>query len=110
MMSNFVIMKSMNTPNKGLVRYIVFKDTDTWYAVGLEFNIVESGDDPRIALMNLLDAVAGYVESCKKIKGARVSPLNQKTDAEYEKFWAILNSPKKIKSPYQVSTFGVTRV
>ncbi len=100
----------MNTPQKGSVRYIVFKDADTWYAVGLEFNIVESGDDPRIALINLFDAVAGYVESCKKIKGARVSPLNQKTDAEYENLWKILNSPKKIKSPFQVNTFGITKV
>ena len=32
----------MNTPQKGKVRYIVFKDGGTWYATALEFNIVES--------------------------------------------------------------------
>jgi hypothetical protein len=100
----------MNTPQKGAVRYIVFKDSDTWYATGLEFNIVESGDDPRIALINLFDAIQGYVESCQKIKGSRVSPLNQKADPEYEKLWSIVSSAKRIKSPFEISTFGITRV
>jgi len=102
--------QSMNTPNKGKVRYIVFKDTDTWYAVGLEFNIVESADDPRIALNNLFDAMQGYVESCSKVKGSRVSPLNQKTDIEYEKLWSIITSEKKLKSPFVVNTYGLTTV
>ncbi len=100
----------MNTAQKGQVRYIVFKDGSAWYAVGLEFNIVESADDPRIALINLFDAMQGYVESSKKIKGTRVSPLNQRTDEEYEKLWSIVASQKKIKSPYQISTYGVTAV
>jgi len=100
----------MNTLQKGSVRYIVFKDGDTWYAVGMEFNIVESADDPRIALLNLFDAMHGYVESCKKVKGSRLSPLNQMPDAEYEKLWSILNAPKATKSPYQISTFGVATV
>ena len=100
----------MNTPQKGQVRYIVFKDAAVWYAVGLEFNIVESADDPRIALMNLFDAMQGYVESSKKIKGARVSPLNQRADEEYERLWSIVSAPKKIKSPFQISTYGVTTV
>ena len=100
----------MNTPQKGQVRYIVFKDSAVWYAVGLEFNIVESADDPRIALMNLFDAMQGYVESAKKIKGARISPLNQKTDEEYENLWSIVSAPKKIKSPFQISTYGVTAI
>lgn len=98
----------MNTPQKGQVRYIVFKDGAVWYAAGLEFNIVESADDPRIALMNLFDAMQGYVESSKKIKGARVSPLNQRTDEEYEKLWSIASAPEKVKSPFQISTYGVT--
>lgn len=100
----------MNTPQKGNVRYIVFKDGTTWYAVGLEFNIVESGDDPRIALINLFDAMQGYVESCRKIKGARMSPLNQKSASEYEKLWTLLNTKKKIKSPFQINTYGVATV
>ena|ERR1035437_4236207 len=102
----------MNTPQKGSVRYIVFKDKDTWYAVALELNIVESGDDPRIALNNLFDAVVGYVESCRKVRGARVSPLNQKPDAEYEKLWSNINSNKGkgIKSPFQINSFGIVKV
>lgn len=102
----------MNTPQRGSVRYIVFKDKDTWYAVGLEFNIVESADDPRIALNNLFDAMQGFVESCRKIKGARVSPLNQEADEEYEKLWSNINANKGkgIKSPFQINTFGILKV
>ncbi len=97
----------MNTPQKGKFRHIVFRDGDTWYAVALEFNIVESSDDPKLAFFNLLQAVSGLIESCKKIKGSRVTPLNQKTDPEYEKLWSILNSTKPIKSPFEVNMFGV---
>lgn len=100
----------MNTATKGTVRYIVFKDKGVWYAAGLEFNIVESGDEPRIALLNLFDAVDGYVKSFRKIKGARLSPLNQSADPEYEKLWAIVTATKKVKSPFEISTYGVTTV
>jgi len=100
----------MNTLHKGSVRYVVFKDAGTWYAVGLEFNIVESADDPKIALNNLFDAMSGYVESCRKVKGSRLSPLNQKTDKEYEDLWKIVNSKKTIKSPFQIDTYGVTTI
>jgi len=100
----------MNTPQKGQVRYIVFKDKDAWYAAGLEFNIIESADDPRIALLNLFDALEGYVQSIQKIKGVRVSPLNQKADPEYEKLWSIVTAPKKVRSPFLISTYGVTTV
>ena len=100
----------MNTPQKGKFRHIVFRDGDTWYAVALEFNIVESSDDPQLALFNLYGAVKGYVESCNKVKGAKVSRLNQKTDPEYEKLWSILNSPKPTKSPFEVNMFGIAKV
>ncbi len=100
----------MNTPQKGKVRYIVFKDGGTWYATALEFNIVESGDDPKIALINLFDAMQGYVESCQKVKGARISPLNQKPAPEYEKLWSVANATRKVKSPFQINTYGVATV
>jgi len=100
----------MNTPQKGKYRNIVFRDGDTWYAVALEFNIVESSDDPKLAFFSLLQAVSGYVISSNKIKGARFSPLNQKTDPEYENLWSILNSPKPIKSPFEVDMFGFSKV
>ena len=100
----------MNTPKKGTFRHIVFRDGDTWYAVALEFNIVESSDDPKLAFLNLLQAVGGYIESMKKIKGSRLAPLNQKSDTEYEKLWSILTSPKRIKSPFEVNMFGFAKV
>ena len=106
----------MNTTTKGTFRHIVFKDGDTWYAVALEFNIVESSDDPKLAFFNLLQAVSGYIDSAKKIKGTRFQSLNQKTDQEYEKLWSIINAPKiknsskPIKSPYPVSMYGVSAI
>jgi len=100
----------MNTPKKGTFRHIVFRDGDTWYAVALEFNIVESSDDPKLALFSLFQAVAGYVQSAKKIKGSRHQNLNQKSDPEYEKLWKILHSPTKIKSPYLVDVYGFAKV
>jgi len=100
---------NMNTPTKGRFRHIVFRDGGAWYAVALEFNIVESSDDPKLAFMNLLSAVSGYINSSKKLKGSRFAPLNQKADPEYEKLWKILNSPKPIKSPYEVDMFGISR-
>lgn len=96
----------MNTPSKGKFRHIVFKDGDTWYAVALEFNIVESSDDAKLAFFNLLQAVSGYIQSAKKIKGSRFQSLNQISDSEYEDMWKNLHSPKPVKSPYQIGMYG----
>jgi predicted RNase H-like HicB family nuclease len=88
-------MKYKNTLQKGSVRYIVFKEGDVWYAVGLEFNIVESGTTPEEAMLLLFEAMQGYVESLRKIK-ARSDALNQKTDPEYEAMWKAIEARKAI--------------
>lgn len=102
-----MIQKFKNTPQKGSVRFIVFKEAQTWYAVALEFNIVESGDDPREVLALLLGAVKGYLHSFKKAK-ARPHILNQQPDKEYENLWKQLENKtyRATKSPYMVHTFG----
>lgn len=101
-------MSFKNTLQRGSVRYIVFKEDAMWYAVGLEFNIVESGDDPREALLSLFEAMSGYVKTASKIK-ARPHALNQKADKEYEKLWGRLvadkKSPTRTKMP-PVFAFG----
>ena len=97
-------MMHKNILQKGSVRYIVFREEDTWYAVGLEFNIVESGDTPREALLLLFEAIQGYVESARRVK-ARPGILNQKTDKEYEKLWDTLEERKTPKKQ-EVYTFG----
>ncbi len=99
----------MNTPQKGKFRHIVFKEGGTWYAVAMEFNIVESSDDPKLAFMGLLQAVSGYVASLKKVKGARFAPLNQSADPEYEKLWKNLTAKNPTKSPFEVAMFGYSR-
>ena len=83
-----------NSLEKGSVRYIVFREQDTWYAVGLEFNIVESGTSPQEALLLLFEALEGYVETARKIK-IRPHVLNQNSDIEYEHLWANLHNQKQ---------------
>jgi hypothetical protein len=100
-------MTTKNTLQRGSVRYIVFKDDGVWYAVALEFNIVESGDDPREVLVSLFEAVKGYVKSARKIK-ARPNCLNQKADQEYEAMWERLKNTKndsRVKMS-DIFTFG----
>ena len=99
-------MKYKNTLQKGSVRYIIFRDEDSWYGVGLEFNIVESGSTPQEAMLLLFEAIRGYVESVKKIK-ARPYVLNQKSDPEYEQMWKqLITSRLKQKELKSVFSFG----
>jgi len=102
-------MKYKNTLKTGSVRYIVFKEDSKWYAVALEFNIVEEGDDPREVLLLLFEAIQGYVKSAIKIK-ARPQILNQKSDKEYEDLWSVLQRKKTSmvaeKNIPSVYTFG----
>ncbi|HEY4520373.1 MAG TPA: hypothetical protein VJJ72_01035 [Candidatus Paceibacterota bacterium] len=99
-------MKYRNTLQKGSVRFIIFKEGDTWYGICLEFNIVESGDTPREAMVLLFESVQGYLESAKRIK-ARPNILNQKSDPEYEDMWFNLQEAKKQnKKLDSVYTYG----
>ncbi|MFA5714908.1 MAG: hypothetical protein WC998_04155 [Candidatus Paceibacterota bacterium] len=79
-------MKYKNTLNKGSVRYIIFKEENTWYGVALEFNIVEEGDNPVEVMASLFQAIEGYIETAQRLK-MRPTPLNQKADNEYEDMW-----------------------
>lgn len=97
-------MKYKNTLQKGNVRCIIFREGDSWYGVGLEFNIVEEGDTPREAMLLLFEAINGYLESARKIK-ARPYILNQELDREYEKMWDSLEEHKKIPAK-EVFFFG----
>ncbi len=87
-------MKHTNTLKKGSVRFIIFREEGVWYGACLEFNIVESGDTPREAMLLLFEAVQGYLESARKIK-ARPHILNQKADPEYESLWNELEESKQ---------------
>jgi hypothetical protein len=100
----------MNTREKGSVRYIVFKEDTVWYAVGLEFNIVESAQEPTVALFNLFAAMEGYIEGFRKVGGARPECLNQVAIEEYETMWKNIHSAETIPSPYEISTYGVHSV
>lgn len=89
-------MKYKNTLKSGSVRYIIFKEEDTWYGVALEFNIVVDGDNPQKVMYSLFEAMQGYVETAKKLK-MRPMPLNQTPDPEYQKLWEKLEREKREK-------------
>lgn len=102
-----------NTPKKGKYRWIVFKKKAEWVAAALEFNIVQVGDDPNLVYLELQEAVRGYIEAARKIKGFRekaINPiLNQKPDEEYEKLWNQSQSAIKepaTQLPMNVFNFG----
>ena len=76
-----------NTLGGGTVRYVIFKEDDTWYGAALEFNIVESGNNPEEVIFLLNEAIAGYVETAQKIGKKAESTLNQEPDPEYEHMW-----------------------
>ena len=97
-------MKYKNTLQKGNVRFIIFREGNTWYGVCLEFNIVETGDTSREAMLLLFEAVEGYLESARKIK-TRTHILNQKSYREYEEMWSTLEERKKIRAK-EIFTFG----
>lgn len=101
--------RRVNTPEKGTFRHIVFREGGVWYAAALELNITESGDDPKLAYFNLLQAVSGYLESCRKLRGARFAPLNQKADPEYEKLWADVQSERRTPA-LEVAKWGTERL
>lgn len=96
-------MNTMNTVKQGRYRWMIFKDGNDWVGVALEFNIVVTGQDPRVVEVELQEAVLGYLEAAKKLKGFRANQvnalLNQKSDDEYEERWTrarqIFTAPKK---------------
>lgn len=92
-------MKFKNTLQKGSVRFLVFKDGDTFFGVALEFNIVVEAAHPTEALLLLHEAAIGYLESARKMK-ARRHILNQKPDPEYEKMWQA-HQDQKLKEKYE---------
>lgn len=83
---------------------MVFYEDGVWYAAGLEFNIIESGDTPQEALLLLFEALSGYVEAARKIK-ARPNILNQRADEDYEEMWEARKFPERFQNK-RIYAFG----
>lgn len=88
-----------NTLKNGSVRYLIFKDGDTFFGVALEFNIVVEGDHQAEAFLFLDEAVQGYLEAARKFK-VRPQILNQIANPEYEKMWQEYQD-RKLKEKYE---------
>jgi len=94
---------------RGSVRVLVFREGGTWYAAGLEFNIVETGSTPHEAMFLLFEALQGYLESAKKIK-ARPHILNQPVEAEYDEKWRdAIESRRKRDSVFFAGRVNVAK-
>ncbi len=93
----------MNTLKDGMYRWMIYREGDTWIGVALEFNIVLTGNDPKVVEIELQEAVLGYLESARKVKGFRTqqveSVLNQEADEEYENRWANATQTQNVPSP-----------
>jgi len=97
-------MKYKNSLKKGVVRFIIFKENDTWYGVALEFNLVEEGNDPQLVMFSLFEAIRGYVKTAQIYK-LRPMTLNQNPDKEYEEMWRKLREVgecRKEKTPSSI--------
>ena len=92
-------MKHKNTLQKGSVRFLVFKDKESYFGVALEFNLMVEAASPQEAFLFLNEAAAGYLESARKLK-LRPAVLNQKADPEYENMWREYQG-LKLKEKYE---------
>ena len=92
-------MKYQNTLKKGSVRFLIFRDGQSYFGVALEFNVIVEASSPEEAYIFLNEATNGYLEAARKIK-IRPSVLNQKTDPEYEKMWDEYQN-RKLKEKYE---------
>ena len=61
----------MNTPKQGTYRWMIYKEGDSWIGVVMEFNIVVTGEDPRMVEIELNEAVIGYLESWQGSRAAQ---------------------------------------
>ncbi len=92
-------MKSFkNTLQKGSVRYVIFKERDTFFGVALEFNVIVEAASQIEAIVLLNEAVQGYLESARKLK-LRPHILNQITLPEYEQMWEEIQGKRIKRSP-----------
>ena len=92
-------MKHKNTLKKGSVRFLIFRDKESYFGIALEFNVMVEASSPQEAFIFLNEATKGYIEAARKIK-IRPMVLNQKTDAEYEKMWQEYHN-RKLKEKYE---------
>lgn len=98
--------KSKNTLEKTNIRYLIFREGDTWYGAALELNIVEDATDPREAFVLLMEAVYGYIEGARRIKGGE-DVLNQEPDPEYEALWQRPFSARKHIDVFATGTLNI---
>lgn len=91
-----------NTFNHGQLKILVYKEkkNEVWYATALELNLTVDSHDRFLAMIELQQAIADYVQSAQEI--GDTSLLNQEPDPELLALWqaGISSSPSVIESPY----------
>ena len=90
-----------------IIRYLIFREGDTWFGVALELNLVIEAKSQSKAFEELHEAIFGYIEAIKKAKFS-VSLLGQRPSKIYERKWMRAHKMysnhselSSVKSPYQ---------
>lgn len=102
-------MAAQNSVKKGTVRFIIFKERETWFGVALEFGIVIDADSSEDAYTQLQDATHSYLESFRdgSIRESEAEPLLNKTaEPEYEELWNRYHARQPIPSPITIRSVG----
>ena len=100
-----------NTPTHTAIRYIVFKEEGTWYAVALDLGIVFDGETPDGTLINLFKAIDDLIELQSEPQFEGKSFHVPEIDPEYEAMWnQAVAGDRLIESPYQIYTTGLRQV
>jgi hypothetical protein len=80
----------MNTKEKGIFRFILFKEKAEYVAVCLDLNIIEYGKNPKELGESIVEAAFSYLESVKS-KNLSDEYLNQPAPDKYWKKMSKIN-------------------
>lgn len=102
----------MNTFEKGTVKILLYKDTESgvWYGSALEFNLTVDGDDREVVFLELSRAIKDYIVSAREI--GSVALLNQEADPELLALWHAHSENRTLAtpSPYMPSFAGTESI
>lgn len=109
-----MIQRPVNTKEKGIIEFLVYKERDTFIGVCLTFDIVEEGDNPIELMKSVKEAAEVHLETVIK-ENLSDTLLNRYAPDEYwkkyfETMQALSNPSLKsnhfgsfVVSPYQQS-------
>lgn len=89
---------NMNTKEKGIFRFIVYKEKMDFVGVCLDLNIVEFGSDPEKTLKSVKEAASSYLEAVRS-ENLPDEYLNRPAPQKYWRKLKIIQSRAFIEQP-----------